>query len=241
MKRFLIISAIAATSLLLLAAVLLLGVWSALRVVPDFYAEALGVDSAQQRRASDTMIQKATVLVSDVQKSGEWETLLTEQEINGWLAVDLKENHGDSLPAGIADPRVDVVPGGFRMACRARRGNIEIETVLSLVLDVYLAEPGVVGIRVRQVRAGAVPLPLADVLDQIRDLGDRLGFRIQWQQAEGDPVALVRINPVVKGDKLVTIDTLELAEGEIYVSGTTDERGKVDKPLEPASSGAETK
>jgi uncharacterized protein YpmS len=225
----LIISAVVAASLLLLAAIGLLIVWRASQVVPDFYTNVLSVDPAEQLGASDTMIQKASVLASDVQKSGRWEAIFTEQEVNGWLAVDLKENHKDSIPPGIADPRIVVEPGGLRMACRARRGSLD--TVLSVVLDIYVAEPGVLGIRVRRVRAGAVPLPLADVLDQIRDMGDRQGFLIRWQQAEGDPVALVRINPVVKGDKVVVIDTLELAEGEIYLSGMTE------KPSEPTGEG----
>ncbi len=224
MKKILLISAAVAASLLLLAALGLLILWRASQVVPDFYAEVLTVDPADQRTASDTMIQKATVLVSDVQKTGEWEALFSEQEVNAWLAVDLEENHYKSLPSGIDDPRVAIEPGGLLMACRARR--LGIETVLSVSLDVYLAEPGVLGIRIRRVRAGAVPLPLADVLQLIRDVGDKQGLNIRWQQAEGDPVAIVRINPVVKGDKSVVIDKLELAEGEIYMSGSTEKPSK---------------
>ncbi len=224
MKRVLIISAVVVASLLLLAVVVLLALWRASQSVPEFYANLLNSDPAEQRGASDMMIQKATLLTGDVQKSGRWEALFTEQEINGWLAVDLAENHQQSLPQTISDPRVAVESGGLQIACRTQRFGVE--TIVSVAFDVYLAEPGVLGIRVRRARAGAVPLPLANVLEQIRDLGDRQGFLIRWQQIEGDPVALVRINPVVKGDKPVVIDTLELAQGEIYVSGTTDEPDK---------------
>jgi hypothetical protein len=227
LKRVLIISAIVAAALLLLAAVALLIVWRASQSVPDFYASLVSVDPAEQRSASDTMVQKATLLAGDVQKSGKWEALFTEQEINGWLAVDLVENHGDSLPSEIIDPRVAVESGGLRIACQTRQFGIK--TVMSIALDVYLAEPNVVGIRVRHARAGAVPLPLAGVLDQIRDLGDRQGFLIRWQQADGDPVALVGIRPVVQGDKPVVIESLDLAQGEIYVSGTTDKPSEPDK------------
>lgn len=220
LKRILIISAVVAASLLFLAALGLLILWQASQIVPDFYAEVLAIDPAEQRTASDTMIQKATVLVSDVQKTGRWEALFSEQEVNAWLSVDLEENHQNSLPSGVDDPRVAIEPGGLQMACRARRGGIE--TILSVSLDIYLVEPGVLGIRIRRVRAGAVPLPLADVLELIRDVGDKQGLHIRWQQAEGDPVAIVRINPVVKGDKSVLIDNLELAEGEIYMSGSTE-------------------
>jgi len=221
LKRLLTILAILVALLLLLATILLLVLWRASQAVPDFYANALNRDPAEQRAASDAMIQKATLLVSDVQKPDRWETLFTEEELNAWLAVDLKENHPGVLPPEITEPRIVVDPGGLRLACRTRR--TPVETVLSVACDVYLAEPGVLAIRVRQVRAGAVPLPLTGILDQIRDLGQRQGFVIQWQQVEGDPVALVRINPVVKGNRPVVIDTLEIAEGEIYVSGTTEE------------------
>lgn len=224
MKKILLISVVAAAALLILAALGLLILWRTSQIVPDFYAETLAIDPAEQRTASDTMIQKATVLVSDVQRTGRWEALFSEQEVNAWLAIDLEENHRRSLPSEVNGPRVAIEPGDLRMACRTRRAGIE--TVLSISLDVYLVEPGVLGIRIRRVRAGAIPLPLADVLELIRDVGERQGLHIRWQQAEGDPVAIVRINPVVKGDKLVLIDSLELAEGEIYLSGSTEKPSK---------------
>lgn len=224
MKKILIRSVTVAAMLLLLAGAGLLIVWRSSKVVPDFYANVLNSDPTLQRRASDTMIQKATVLVSDVQKTGRWEALFSEEEINGWLAVDLQENHRDAFPVEISDPRVVVEDGGVQMACRTHRAGIE--TVLSASIDVYLAEPGVLGFRLRRVRAGMIPLPMGSVLDMIRDMGDRQGLQIQWHQAEGDPVAMVRVNPVVKGDKTVVIDSLELAKGEIYLSGTTEKPTK---------------
>ena len=224
MKKILIISVIVAATLLILAGLGLLIVWQASKAVPDFYAEALASDPTRQSEASDTMIQKTTLLVSDVQKTGRWEALFSEEEINGWLAVDLEENHRNSLPAEISEPRVAIETGGMQLAFRTRRGHVQ--TVLSVALDVYLAEPGVLGVRIRRVRAGMIPLPMGSVLDMIRDMGNRQGLMIRWQQAEGDPVAMVQIEPVAKGDKTVVIDSLELAGGEIYLSGTTEKPTK---------------
>ncbi len=219
MKKFLIISGIAAASLLALAAILLLVAWRASQTVPEFYTRALQADPAEQRKASDTMLQKSTLLVSDVRKSGRWEALFTEEEINGWLAVDLKENHAGALPAAVADPRVVIAPGQLQLAFRTQRGSLQ--TVLSVAIDAYLAQPGVVALRVRSARAGNLPLPLAGVLDQIGNLGNQQGFLVQWQPAEGAPVALIHIEPVVQGNKVVIIDTLELTDHEIYLGGTT--------------------
>lgn len=226
-KRLLVLSAVIAGSLLLLIAVVLVALWRASQSVPEFYSRLLAEDRTAQRSASDSMIQKTTLLVGDVQKSGRWEMLFSEEEINGWLAVDLEENHSRSLPPGIADPRVVVQPGSLQWACRTQLQGVE--TVLSAQLDVHLQEPGVLGVRVRHLRAGSIPLPLTGLLDRIGELGDRRGLRIQWQQTEGDPVALIHIDPVIEDNKPVVIDSVELAEGEIYVSGTTQDPPKPDR------------
>ena len=238
MKKVLITSAIVAVSLLLVACVALFVLWRASQVVPDFYATVLDAEPADQRQASDTMIQKSTLLAGDVRKRGRWEALFTEQEVNGWLAVDLKENHAGTLPPGLAEPRIVIEDGRLRMACRAKRGSVE--TVLSVAIEIYLAEPGVLAIRIRSVHAGALPLPLADVLDQISQLGKQQGFLIEWQQADGDPVALIHIDPMVDGKKLVVVYTIELADHEIYVSGTTGAPGNPAAHVEkPATGGTD--
>lgn len=221
MKRFLVLSVVALGSVLLLAALTLVGIWRASQVVPDFYAKALRSAPEAQQIASETMLQKTAALASDVRKQGHWKALFTEEEINGWLAVDLRANHAESLPPGVVDPRVVISPGGLQMACRSKQAGIE--TVLSMALDVYLAEPNVLGIRIRGVRAGAIPLPMKDVLETISEIGRQMSLKIQWQQADGEPVALIHLRPTIGEGKPVVIETLELGEREIYLAGTTSE------------------
>ncbi|MGI6419630.1 MAG: hypothetical protein ACOX1P_28670 [Thermoguttaceae bacterium] len=221
MKRFLVLSVVALGGVMLLAALTLVGIWRASQVVPDFYAEALRSAPEAQRIASETMLQKTAALASDVRKQGRWEALFTEEEINGWLAVDLRENHAESLPPGMADPRVVISPGGLQMACRSEQAGIE--TVLSMTLDVYLAEPNVLGIRIRGVRAGVIPLPMKDVLEKIAEIGRQMSLKIQWQQADGEPVAMIHLRPTIDEGKPVVIETVELGEREIYLAGTTSE------------------
>lgn len=236
MKRVLITAAIVAFSLLVVGCVALFVLWRASQIVPDFYAKVLDAEPADQRQASDTMIQKSTLLAGDVRKTGRWEALFTEQEVNGWLAVDLEENHAGALPPGLAEPRIFIETDRLRMACRATRGSIE--TVLSVALEIYLAEPGVLAIRIRSVHAGALPLPLANVLDQISQLAKQQGFLIEWQQTDGDPVALIHIDSTIDGKKLVVVDTIELADHEVYVSGTTEARGKTPAHVQKATAEA---
>lgn len=214
-------------ALLLVAAIGVFALYTASQRVPEFYAEALKADPEVQREGSDEMLQQATALAGDVQRPGQWQALFTEEQINGWLAVDLPENHPDAVPPSLRDPRVAITPEGISMGCRFRYGRFE--SVVSLELEPYLPEPNVLAVRVAGVRAGAVPVPLGNILEKITRAAARLDFPVRWKQAEGDPVAEITIpSPPKEHDTLVRIETLRLGDGEIYLAGTTERRPPED-------------
>jgi len=48
---------------------------------------------------------------------------------------------------------------------------------------------------------------------------------LRWQQADGDPVAVIRVPPPRdENNKLIRVEALRLCDGEIYVSGTTERK-----------------
>ena len=113
-----------------------------------------------------------------------------------------------------------IQPDGITIACRADNGRLS--TVLTLKIEVYLQEPRVIALRICSVRVGALPWPMNRVLQSISDAGRRLGFPVQWRQANGDPVALITISaPKGKHDKLVELETLRLGDGVLKIAGTT--------------------
>ena len=224
MWKWLLIAAFVVCGLLLAIGSCVFAVYSASQQVPEFYEEALKRDPVAEQKASDKMLQQATALASDVEKEGPWTAVFTAEQINGWLAVDMLQNHPDLLPPSVRDPRVGIEPERLRVACRFERGDWS--SVLSLAVDAYLAEPNVIALRIREARAGLVPLPLDGILKHISKSADQMDLRIQWRQAEGDPVVLITIPPPRdEDDKLVRIEALRLGEGEIYVSGRTAEQG----------------
>ncbi len=207
-------------------AVLAVGVFlllKALQYEPDFYRRAVAADPADQRRASDEMLRQASGLCSAVQKDGRWEVLFTAEQINGWLAVDLVENHPQALPKTLRDPRVAIEPDRVTLACRFEQGNLC--GVVSLIVEPYVPEPNVLGLRICQARAGLLPWPLTKITEGISEAAGRSELRLQWRQAHGDPVALISIPAVQDEDgKLVQIESLRIGQGEIYLSGTTRQR-----------------
>ncbi len=222
---------------------LALAFYGALRRSPSYYEAALDRDSAAAARSSDEFLQSAAGVASDVRRRGSWDALFTADQINGWLAVDVPRNFPDLLPAEFAAPRVFIHPGDLTIACRYRSGSID--TVLSIACDVYLQSPSVLAIRIKSAKAGLLPLPLGKVLDAITHAAEGLELPLEWRRSGGDPVALVAlVPPHARGRERVSLEGVELGEGEILVTGHTGETGPVavaahdkhDEPLvEPTS------
>ncbi len=191
--------------------------------VPDFYAQATEHAPADQDQKCDAFLTEATELYSELQQAGRWQAVFTAEEINSWLAVDVVKNHAQSLPPGVSEPRIALTEGGAKLACRYETPRFT--TILSLQLDAYLAEPNVIGLRFRKARAGALPLPLADILESLAQEANKHNVPVRWLQADGDPVALISMPSPGDKQKLVyAVDTLEIGPQGIYVSGSSSPR-----------------
>lgn len=210
----------AAAVILLLAG--MAWMYQASQAVPDFYQEALvSVPAVEQEQASDEMVEQATALVNEVRRTGDWEALFTDEQINGWLAVDLVKNHPGLLPKEAKDPRVVITPNGAKLACRWDNG--QFETIFSLDGDIYLTEPNVVALRIRGARAGALPLPLDSILEAIRKAAADAELPISETQADGDPVVMITIPPPEGAERTsVWVENLELRDGAVYLAGRTE-------------------
>ena len=198
-------------------AIVLLLLYVAARHEPAFYRRAMEIEPAVLEKASDRMLQQATALASAVKHEGHWEALFTAEQINGWLAVDMAQNHPTALPPMLHDPRVAITPREITIACRFEQGGVD--TVLSLTVEPYVSEPNVVALRIIAVRAGLVPAPLGGLLERLKDAGRGMPFRLSWLHADGDPVAVLSFP--AGDDRPMRIETLRLGDGEIYIAGTT--------------------
>ena len=196
-------------------------IYRASQQVPAFYAEALSIPPDSQEKESDLMLQQVTTLHNGLQGKGTRSQVFKAQTINGWLAVDLPRNLPALLPSGMHDPRVHIGPQGITMACQVERGGFHC--VMSLQISAFVASDDVVGLRVHKARLGAIPWSFRTVLDKLTDAAKKSNVDIHWRQADGDPVALIRI-PSARGDRrqIIHIDTIRLEEGALIVAGTTE-------------------
>lgn len=211
--------------------------YMAARHVPAFYSRALAPSDAELRRASDELLRRASELTNSARREGRWSVAFTDRQINGWLAVDMTENHPDLLPERITEPRVTIDGGQVLIACRYHSGRIS--TIFSMEADVYLTEPNVLALRIRRARAGALPLPLGRILERVAAVANDLDLRLSWRQVGGDPVALVELSGLRDDDDgLLILESLELRDGSLLVAGRSEDRAGEQTTSSDASAAA---
>jgi hypothetical protein len=192
------------------------GVYFAVQQVRPFYEQALQIEPEVLERESRELESRATVLYSEAQQVGQWEALFTAEQINGWLATQLADAFGGTLPSNFQDPRVAIARNVLTLGFRASSGGVE--TIMSVDAAVSLTDSGEVAIRLISVRAGALPLPVLQMADQLAELCKKSKVPVRWTRQDGKPVALVEIQTA----EPIFVDAIQLDEGELYVAGHTE-------------------
>jgi len=192
------------------------------RQVPEFYAKALEHSDQERREARDLFRQDVEQLQSDASKRGQWWAIFDEEQINAWLSDQLPEKFDRLLARGARDPAIAICDGEVMAAVRYKTARLD--TVVSCTLTVAMTEePNLLAVRLSNLKAGALPLPLEPFVRRISReaaLGD---VDIRWDFTDEGPVALVTIpekdpryvfNPVV-------IEAVDLEAGRLQVAGRT--------------------
>ena len=200
--------------------------YSAVTQPPDFYQQILDADPEQMAEGSRQLESRVSALVSDAQKPGTWQSTITAEEMNGWLAVKLPESYPDLLPSEIKDPRVALSPEAFRLACRTQFGRVE--SVVTLALDAYVTDQNVLAIEIKTAHAGTLPLPTAPIAKDLAAGTAKTDLPVRWTQSGGQHVMLVDIDGWGDDtDEVRRLERVELADGALFLSGVTGEVSKV--------------
>jgi hypothetical protein len=199
-------------------------VYVAMGRVRPFYTEALQLDPQTLETGSRELESRATALYSETRHAGEWRAVFTTDQINGWLANGLADVYADAMPQEFSEPRVAIDDGRLTLGFRTRRGGVD--TVVSADAAVMLTDDGNVAIRLLAVHAGALPLPVLQVADDVSRACREMSLPIRWTQVDGQPVALVDVNQSARGKKTqIVLDAVELRDSAIYVAGHTVAEG----------------
>ncbi|WP_425400506.1 hypothetical protein [Aeoliella sp.] len=211
--------------LLAVVTVLLLGAGSMYLAVTSsqpYYAVALEQPPEVLEEGSRQLESRFTTLSSDLEHEGDWRTVVSADEVNGWLAYKLPESFPELLPQEIRDPRVAITPEQLILAARSDVAGVD--TVVSVLVEPYVTEDGDLAIELQQVLAGMLPVPTKDIVDRLQIAVRRARLPIRWSRNGANTVMIV--DRELWDHEITqhrTLEAIELSEGELFLSGRTEE------------------
>ncbi len=227
MKKIWRVAIVTILVLAIVGAAVFYGLFRATQHQPEFYVQALEIEPQVLEVAGDEMEKIVLDLRNEVRRDGEWEASFTDEQINGWLASDLPQSFPEALPPHVSEPRVSLIPDLVQVAFRYH--SERFSSVVSLGFSVQLTgQPNEIALRIRRLRAGALPLPAVEQWKQEldRELAGA-GVPLKWEKAEGDDVAVISL-PVeheqFNGQRML-LETIQLRDGVVYLSGRTEPVG----------------
>lgn len=210
---------IGAAAILVAAAAASWGFIGAIKHEPDFYLTAIALDPNEARQANDELLEYAAELAGDSSEPGPWDAVFTARQINGWLAVDLQENHGDLLPPDFIAPRIAIEGSDVLIASRYKLGPVE--SVCTLRAETVLMKPNTFGIRLHELHAGRIRLPMNQIMAGLSTAARAANMDLRWAKIDGDPVAILTLTPRDQHGNAVIVESFDVRDGQIYVAGQT--------------------
>lgn len=218
-------------ALAVVAGLYLLG--TALQKHPEFYATALNEtpDTEVRQQEAARFEQTALELVEDFKHSEEWSQSFSQTQINSWLAEDLENELGESIPQEMSDFRIQLQPKtillGFRLQSRNWTG------VASVEIKPWMAAPNQLALEIISAHAGTVPLPLDKPLNELAEKLRNNKFSFEWRQNNGNDVLIIPLSELLEKHEDKVIQTIQVVEGEFRIAGGTLPLVEMKNKVEP--------
>ncbi len=178
------------------------------------------VAAAVAEQDSRRLFTELSALHAASRQEGRWAAVLTEREINAWLAIDLPRNHAAVAGGWGTDARVELLSGRVRAGCRVGAGPLS--TVAWMEAEVRLRAVNQLGIVIRDARLGSLPVPRGPILKAISRRLETIGVVTEIRRFDDHAALLVYIPSTSDGrGSSHWLESLLLAEGELALSGET--------------------
>jgi hypothetical protein len=208
------------------------GVWLSLTYQPAYYRDIVSLPHAQSEAQARHFVAQSLQLRNDICNEPTWEAVFSDQEVNAWLAEDLVTHFADQLPPEVHDPRVLFETDRVILAFQLQRGGVQ--SVITVSARPRVPEGNTVELTLEKIRAGILPVPADNILDQIIEHARRRGVDVRWKRRDGYPVVVMRYTPNLSRED-VELEELEIRGGQIRLAGRSDRtKGAYQLPRLPS-------
>ena len=194
-----------------------------IRAVPAIYEKELKRPLATYNEPVQEFLEAVDDIEENLRLGDDFDYEVTQEQINGWLATQLKGNSRVSLPSGIESPRV-LLEGKSQMIyftiVRPR-----FRAAISLKLETKLSDqPNTIELKIQSIHAGSLPIRLKRIFDEIESAMIRSGVDFKWKAGTERSVAIIHIPSKVriKRERELQITELDFQPGSVHITVEVD-------------------
>ena len=186
---------------------------------PRFYVRVGQLTPEQTAQGNDQFHHQASRLTNQILNETRFDVTFTEDQVNAWLTGEAAEKYADRMPDGIDGARIAFGTGRIAVGAHLRRGPVS--SIASIYIEPAVLDGTAVALRVRRVRAGALPMPASECRRLFQRTAGRGPF--EWRDQDGDPCLVFRLSPkqVRQG---MRIEHVVVQPGTLQVQGITGRR-----------------
>lgn len=194
-----------------------------IQTVPEAYEQELNRPVSVHSKPVQTLLDTADDVRKDLRLGYDLDYEITQDQINAWLATQLKGNPRVSLPSGIENPRV--ILRDMTQTIYFTIVGSTFRSVISIELSTKLAEEqNVIELKIQSIHAGNLLIRLKRVFDEIESAMAQSGIDFRWKPGTDRTVAVVRIPSKVrvKRERELQIEELDFRVGSVRVTAVVD-------------------
>ena len=147
-----------------------------------------------------------------------WQAELTEDEVNGYLAIEIPKHFPQLFSGGIRNPRVSLKNNKLAIASQIEQGMVS--GVLDLALDIQFPRPNRCVILFQRAYVGLVPFSRETVRDIFAEGLQGGGRKLELTKVQGYPALIVDLgNDLKNQDFSLILREIRAINGTLVISG----------------------
>ncbi|MDR0869508.1 MAG: hypothetical protein LBN39_01800 [Planctomycetaceae bacterium] len=193
--------------------------------LPEFYQKKLAVSEQANERSNTEMRHKIEQLHNDLQKEDkQWETNITDNDLNGFFAVELAKEGANLFPKEIHSPRLSFSKQQIDFACRIEQGSIA--GVLHIAVQLTVPEPNETVLQIKSAKVGTLPISKKLPAKMLTEMLTRKGYNVESNLDADEPVIRVKLNLKYAKKYKVQLDALSVQDGVLQLTGSSKKEEK---------------
>lgn len=191
--------------------------------VPAYEAAiAATQDETQIEKDRQSFESQITTVANEAQQPTDWQVVITQSEMNAWLAEVGKSEIPELQEARLSEPRILLDDESVTFAIRSNVGSTK--GVVSIAVEPMVTEGGELALTILETKVGKLTLPTSQIMQLLKEAQLEEQFYLRTKQSDATWTIIINLVQLFDAEKMIPqLTGIDLRDGKILIQGKTEE------------------